>query len=158
MGEGPDLDFVLHLGAFEHAGPDDAVAADYRVDDLAARPDPRPLADPGAAAQDDAGLQDDVLGQLHRGVHVRPDGIDERHAGQHVALVDDHAHLELGRGQLRAVVDAGERAVVLDLQRHDAAGDRRGPARPAPAGRTRPETGEGFTSPIRRRSQAASKA
>ena len=117
--EGPDLDLVFHFRTLEDAGPDVAVAADDRVDDLAARPDPRPLADLRAAAQDDARLQDDVRRQLDGEIHVGTGRIDHRHAGQHVALVDGQPKLELGRGQLRPVVDAGERAVVLDFERND---------------------------------------
>ena len=117
--EGSDLDFVLDLGPLQDAGPDVAVPADDRVDDLAAGADPGALADLRAAPQDDARIQDDVLGQLDGDVHVRPGRVHERHAGQHVAGVDGQPQLHLGRGQLGPVVDAGQGAVVFDFEGDD---------------------------------------
>ena len=73
----------------------------------------------GRAGQDDAGLDDDVLAD--RDVGIDPGGrrVDDRDAGAHVALVDADAHLDLGVGQLDAVVDAEQGAVVLDLEAGD---------------------------------------
>ena len=99
--------------------------------------------DGGLAAQHDAGLDGHVLGDPDAGVDERAGRIDDGHPGAHVPLVDAQPQLQLGIGQLGPVVDAEERAVVVDLEgRHgpvvgtregdqlgqvELAGDRRGP-------------------------------
>ena len=74
----------------------------------------------GRAAQHDAGLDRHVLADLDGGVDPGGCRVDDGHAGAHVAFVDADAHLDLGVGELDAVVDAEQRPVVVDLE----AGDR----------------------------------
>ena len=70
----------------------------------------------------DVGFEDDVLAQLHRPIDVDGRGVAHGHAGAHVALVQAHAQGPLRLGELAAIVDAVERAVVLEAHgAHDAA-------------------------------------
>ena len=119
VAERPDRGVVADLGALDHAGPDAAARADGGVVDLAAAGDGRALAHRRPAAQDDVGLEDDVLGQLDGVVEVDRRRVVHRHAGQHPALVELDPHVPLGPRELRAVVDAQQAAVVLDLERGD---------------------------------------
>ena len=119
--EGPDGDVGLDDRALQDAGPDDGALADAGVEDLAAAADDGVALDDGPAAQDHDGLDGDVLGDLHAGVDEGAGGVPQRHAGAHVGLVDAQAHLQLGVGQLGPVIDAQQRAVILDLQGGDRA-------------------------------------
>ena len=50
-------------------------------------------------------------------VDVGSGRVDHRHAGNHVSFVDAHPQVQLRGRELGAVVDAGKRTVVLDLDR-----------------------------------------
>ena len=93
-----------------------------------------------------------------RPVEVDRRRVAHRHAGAHVGLVEPDPQAPLGGGELGAVVDAVEPAVVLEGDRaHDPAvlaGERDEVGQVQLAGR--PATAS--SDPIRRRSQAASKA
>ena len=88
---------------------------------------------------------------------VEVDGrrVEHRHPGAHPAVVELDPHVPLGPGELGAVVDPREAAVVVGVERrHDPpvlAGERDEVGEVQLAGR-----GEGRRSPIRRRSHAAS--
>ena len=114
--EGPDGDVGLDHRALQDAGPDDGALADARVEDLAAGADDRVALDDRAAPKDDARLDGDVRGDLDAGIDEGAGRVLQGDAGAHVGLVDAQAHLHLGVGQLDAVVDAQQGAVVLHLQ------------------------------------------
>ena len=76
--------------------------------------------DLGRPAEHDARLDRHVLADRDGGLDPGGCRVDDRHAGAHVAFVDADAHLDLGVGELDAVVDAEQRPVVVDLE----AGDR----------------------------------
>ena len=91
--------------------------ADPRVDDLAAGPDARVAPDGRCCPRSTTpGSMVDVLGDRDAGVDEGAGRIDDRDPRAHVPLVDAQAHLDLGVGQLDAVVDAEEGAVVVDLE------------------------------------------
>ena len=83
--------------------------------------EPAPIVVPSptrvAAAEADVRLEGDVLGQLDGRLDVGGRRVVHRHAGQQVALVDLGPQVALGLGQLEAVVDAEQAAVVLDDDR-----------------------------------------
>ena len=74
----------------------------------------RPGPDAGRAAQDDVRLERHVLGEVDAPVEVDRRGVAHRHAGPHVGLVEPDPQAPLGGGELAAVVDAVEPAVVLE--------------------------------------------
>ncbi len=66
------------------------------------------------AAQDDVRLERHVLAELDGPVEVGRRRIAHRDAGPHVRLVQPDPKRPFRRGELRAIVDAGEPAVVLE--------------------------------------------
>ena len=78
-----------------------------------------PVPDARRAAQDDVRLEGHVGAELDRPVEVDRGRVAHRDAVAHVRLVEPDPQAPLGGGQLRAVVDAVEPAVVLEGDRAD---------------------------------------
>ena len=105
---------ILDHRALDDAAAHAAVTPDGGVDDRGVGADDAALPDHGRALEDHAGIEDDVRRDLHPVVDVHRRGVAHRHAGAHVRLVDPDAERPLGLGELAAVVDAVERAVVVE--------------------------------------------
>ncbi len=122
VGVGTDERAVLDGRLLDDAPPDGHLSTDRRVDDRRLRPDQAALADRGCALQEDAWIERDVLPDRDAPVDVDRRWVAHRDAGPHVGLVDPDPKGPLGLGELVAVVDAVERAVVLEPDRaHDPA-------------------------------------
>ena len=70
-------------------------------------------------AEDDVRLDGHVRGEVHGPVDVGRGRVAHRDPGPHVGLVEAHPQAPLGGGELVAVVDAVEAAVVLEADRGD---------------------------------------
>ncbi len=117
IGERADAHALADLGALSVGVHDPRLRAHHGVDQRAERAHRRLPADAGGAVEARERRDDRVLADLDVDVDHRRGGIDDRHPGPLVALVD----LALGdRGQLgqrHPIVDPGELELVGDLVR-----------------------------------------
>ena len=117
VAERPDTGVVLDRRGLDDACPDPDARTDRGVHELAARPDDTPLADRRRTAQDHVRLERDVGAEINGPVEVHGRRVAHRHAVAHMGLVEPDPEAPFGRGQLGAIVDAREPAVVLEGDR-----------------------------------------
>ena len=119
----PDRHAVLDRRALDDAQPDAAAARRSSSPSIVV---PGPMVEPSpirvAPRRTTPGSRVTSCAELDRPVDVHRRRVAHRHAGAHVRLVDPDAERPLGLGELAPVVDAVERAVVLEADgAHDPA-------------------------------------
>ena len=117
--ERPDADPVADVGPVEIRVDDRRLVADPRVDQRRERTDPGAPADLGGAVEARERRDHGVLADRHVHVDHGRGRVDDRDAGEHVALVDPALRHRPDRRQSHPVVDA-EFGGVADLVGEDA--------------------------------------